>query len=219
MSTAITSDAMRRRATNRTATPVTNMASVESMNGAPRIAPMPDVGRRRAAGEDDGDDRDHRLGQGRPDRRQDGADRPFGQVEVVAEPLDAVGEQLRPDEDDDEGDGQDDEVHGSGSRVGRAAGQRHAGDAGDDGGEDAGGSGDEQPLPRPGEPDGGGDDPGDRRHDDGQQAQPQEGGRIERAEARRRGSPGPAPDRPRGARCRPPIMSTTPTVRRATESR
>src|SRR6188508_560035 len=37
----MTSPAGRRLATHRTATPVTNIASVESMNGAPRIAPTP----------------------------------------------------------------------------------------------------------------------------------------------------------------------------------
>ena len=41
MSTRISSLVPRRLATSRTATPVTNMARVESMNGAPRIAPMP----------------------------------------------------------------------------------------------------------------------------------------------------------------------------------
>ena len=41
MSTFIVSPVVRRRAWYRTATPVTNMASVASMNGAPRIAPTP----------------------------------------------------------------------------------------------------------------------------------------------------------------------------------
>src|SRR5215210_2778799 len=41
VSTGITSPFTRCRATTITATPVTNMASVESMNGAPRIAPTP----------------------------------------------------------------------------------------------------------------------------------------------------------------------------------
>src|SRR6478735_10651061 len=41
VSTRISSLVPRRLATNRTATPVTNMARVDSMNGAPRIAPMP----------------------------------------------------------------------------------------------------------------------------------------------------------------------------------
>src|SRR3954447_9486866 len=41
VSTGISSRIGRRRATARTATPVTNIASVASMNGAPRIAPTP----------------------------------------------------------------------------------------------------------------------------------------------------------------------------------
>ena len=41
MSTCILSPFGRRRGHARTATPVTNIASVESMNGAPRIAPTP----------------------------------------------------------------------------------------------------------------------------------------------------------------------------------
>ena len=89
-----------------TATPVTNMASVASMNGAPRMAPTPtlwpvsELAASRAR-EEDRDDRDHRLGQRRADGRQHGADGALGQVEVVAEPLDAVGEQLRAGQDDE----------------------------------------------------------------------------------------------------------------------
>ena len=41
MSTSMVSPPERRRAAHRIAIPVTNMASVESMNGAPRIAPTP----------------------------------------------------------------------------------------------------------------------------------------------------------------------------------
>jgi hypothetical protein len=41
VSTGMTSRVTRRRATMITASPVTNIASVESMNGAPRIAPIP----------------------------------------------------------------------------------------------------------------------------------------------------------------------------------
>ena len=41
MSTCMTSPVGRCRATYRTATPVTNIASVASMNGAPRMAPTP----------------------------------------------------------------------------------------------------------------------------------------------------------------------------------
>ena len=91
--------------------PVTNMASVESMNGAPRIAPTPTSLERFARREQDRDDRDHRLGQGRPDGRQDRADRALGQLELAPEPLDAVGEQLGAEQDDDEGDDQGQDVH------------------------------------------------------------------------------------------------------------
>src|SRR4051794_18214930 len=41
VSTGMSSRPARERAAHRTATPVTNIASVESMNGAPRIAPTP----------------------------------------------------------------------------------------------------------------------------------------------------------------------------------
>ena len=60
--------------------------------------------------EHDGDERDHRLRQGRAYGRQDGPDRTFGQLELVAEPLDAVGEQLRADQDHHERNGQQTEV-------------------------------------------------------------------------------------------------------------
>ena len=73
------------------------MASVESMNGAPRMAPDADfvggLGAVRSR-EQDRDERDHRLRQGRADGGQDAADRALGQVQLVAEPLDAVGEEL-----------------------------------------------------------------------------------------------------------------------------
>ena len=55
-----------------------------------------------------------------PDRRQDGPDRALGELELVPEPLDAVGEQLGPDEDDHEGHGQHDEVHQAATSVSRA---------------------------------------------------------------------------------------------------
>ena len=90
------------------------MASVASMNGAPRMAPTPTSCRRLAGREQDRDDRDHRLGQGRADRRQDRADGALGQLELAAEPFDAVGEQLRAEQDDDERDDEDEEVHRSG---------------------------------------------------------------------------------------------------------
>ena len=88
--------------THRTATPVTNMASVESMNGAPRIAPTPTSCDASPGREQDRDDRDHRLGQRRADRGQDRSDRALGELELAPEPLDAVGEQLGAEQDDDE---------------------------------------------------------------------------------------------------------------------
>ena len=97
---------------HRTPTPVTNIASVESMNGAPRIAPDADAVRRLgAAAGQDRDDRDHRLGQRRADRGEDGPDGALGELELPAEPLDAVREQLRAEQDDDERDGEDQDVH------------------------------------------------------------------------------------------------------------
>ncbi len=67
---------------------------------------------RGAAGQD-GHQRDHRLRQGRADRGQDRADRALGQVELAADPLDAVREQLGAEEDDREGDEQEDgRLHG-----------------------------------------------------------------------------------------------------------
>ena len=91
--------------------PVTNIASVASMNGAPEDRADADLVRRLAGREQDGDDRDHRLGQRRADRRQDGSDRALGQLELAPEPLDAVGEQLGAEQDDHEGDDQDEDVH------------------------------------------------------------------------------------------------------------
>ena len=77
------------------------MASVASMNGAPRMAPTPISwpGRSAAAraGEQDRHERDHRLGQRRAHGGEDAADRALGQVQLMAEPLDAVGEQLGRD--------------------------------------------------------------------------------------------------------------------------
>ena len=66
-----------------------------------------DLVRRLAGREQDRDDRDHRLGQGRPDRREDGPDGALGELELAPEPLDAVGEQLGAEQDDDEGEDQD----------------------------------------------------------------------------------------------------------------
>ena len=68
--------------------------------------------RRLPSREEDRDDRDHRLWQGRPDGRQDGSDSTLGKFELPPEPFDAVREQFRPHQDDDEGDDEDDDVHG-----------------------------------------------------------------------------------------------------------
>ena len=95
--------------------PVTNIARVESMNGAPRMAPTPISRATPPAGEQDRDDRDHRLGQRGPDRREHGPDRPLGEAQLLPEPLDAVGEELGAEEDHDEGDRQDEQVHGQAS--------------------------------------------------------------------------------------------------------
>ena len=111
VSTRITSPVGRRRPTIRTATPVTNMASVASMNGAPRIAPTP-------TSLDDAP-AENRIamigiivsGQRRPDRREHGPDGTLGQAELEPEPLDAVGEQLGARQDDDERDGEGQELH------------------------------------------------------------------------------------------------------------
>ena len=86
--------------------PSTAIASVASMNGAPRMAPIPmscdpasECGEQRH-------DRDRRLGQRRPHGRQDAADHPLGEPEPLADPLDAVGEQLRPEQDHEQGEHQ-----------------------------------------------------------------------------------------------------------------
>jgi hypothetical protein len=77
--------------------------------------PHADLVRRRARREDDRDDRDQRLGQGGPDRGQDRTHGSLGQIQRAPEPFDPVGEQLGPDEDDDERDEQDEQIQGSGS--------------------------------------------------------------------------------------------------------
>ena len=100
------------------AMPVTNIASVESMNGAPRMAPTPtacDALGRVAAQEDrpeDRDDRDERLRHGRGHGREDAADGALREVQLVAEPLDAVREELGGDQDDRERADEQDDVHG-----------------------------------------------------------------------------------------------------------
>ena len=50
--------------------------------------------RSRPGPQHDRDKRNHRLGQGRANRRQEGPDRPFGQTELVTEPLDCLGAEL-----------------------------------------------------------------------------------------------------------------------------
>ena len=70
----------------------------------------PDRVRRLATREQDRDDRDHRLGQGGPDGREHGADRALGELELASEPLDAVGEQLGTEQDDEERGDEDDQV-------------------------------------------------------------------------------------------------------------
>ena len=112
MSTSIRSPVGRRRPAHRTAIPVTNMASVDSMNGAPRIAPTPTSCDDAAGREQDRDDRDHRLGERGPDGRQDRPDGALGELQLAPDPLDAVGEQLGAHQDDHERQGEDDDIHG-----------------------------------------------------------------------------------------------------------
>ena len=56
-------------------------------------------------------------GQGGPDRREHGPDGALGELELPAEPLDPVREQLGAGQDDDERDGEDQDVHVSTSTV------------------------------------------------------------------------------------------------------
>ena len=116
---------------------MTNIASVESMNGAPRIAPTPISSDDCAGREDDRDDRDQGLGERRTDRGEHGADGPFRQVQGATEPLDPVGEQLRADQDDDERDQQDEQVQrwGSPGSLEREAGRIAGGFPNDTGGD------------------------------------------------------------------------------------
>ena len=66
-----------------------------------------------AAARQDRDKRDHRLRQGRADGGQHRADRALGQVELAADPFDAVREQLGAQKDDRERDEEeDDRLHG-----------------------------------------------------------------------------------------------------------
>ena len=91
--------------------PVTNIASVDEHERRPEDRPDADLVRGLAGREQDRDDRDHRLRQRGPDRREHRADGPLGQFELPSEPLDAVGEQLGAEQDDDEGQDQDQDVH------------------------------------------------------------------------------------------------------------
>ena len=61
--------------------------------------------------EQDRDERNHGFGQGRAYGRKNAADGTLGQVQLVAEPLDAVGEQLGGNEYDDERDAELEELH------------------------------------------------------------------------------------------------------------
>ena len=94
-----------------TPVPVTNIARVASMNGAPRIAPTPTSPPAMPPPKTIAMKRDHRLRQGRTDGGQDRADGTFAKLELVPEPLDAVGEQLGADQDDRERNDQQDQVH------------------------------------------------------------------------------------------------------------
>ena len=71
-----------------------------------------------AAAGQDRDDRDHRLRQRGADRGEHGADRALGKLELPAEPLDAVREQLRAEQDDDERNDEDQDVHDARSGFG-----------------------------------------------------------------------------------------------------
>ena len=80
------------------------MASVASMNGAPRIAPIPISADAVPPAKTIAMSGIIVSGRAVPDRREDAADGALGEVELLPEPLDAVREQLGADEDDDEGD-------------------------------------------------------------------------------------------------------------------
>ena len=62
----------------------------------------------------DRDDRQQRLGQGGSDRGEDRADGALRQAEPLADPLDAVREELRRNEDDQERSDQEDPIHVAG---------------------------------------------------------------------------------------------------------
>ena len=85
------------------------------MNGAPRIAPTPISSEASPVANTIAMIGMSVSGSAVPDRRQDGAYGPFGQVDGTAEPLDPVREELGADEDDHERDEQDEQIQGSGS--------------------------------------------------------------------------------------------------------
>ena len=78
-----------------TETPQTNMASVDSMKGAPRIGPDTHLIACVSSREQDGDEGDYRLGKSGADRRQHAADSTLTQMELPPEPLDAVARTAR----------------------------------------------------------------------------------------------------------------------------
>ena len=81
------------------------------MNGAPRMAPTPTACDDSPVANRIAMIGINRLGEGRPDRRQHRSDRALGQSELAPEPFDAVGEQLRAEQDDDQRADQDEDVH------------------------------------------------------------------------------------------------------------
>ena len=129
------------------------------------------VGRLAAATERDRDDRDHRLRQRRPHRGEHGPNGPFGQLELAAEPLDAVREQLGADEDHDKGDREDEQVHLSLQTDGGHDGPEHDEQHGERDQRQARVTGGE-------EPDAGDDDPAERQREHRDEAQPQEPERV-----------------------------------------
>ena len=74
------------------------------MNGAPRIAPTPISSWAAPLAEEDGDERDQRLGHRGADGGEDAADGAFVEVQVKSKPFDGVGKQLCGDKDDGEAD-------------------------------------------------------------------------------------------------------------------
>ena len=67
--------------------------------------------------EEDGDDRDRCLRQGRADCSKNAADGPFGHLQPLAQPLDTIGEQRAAAERDDNRSEEDDDVKGEGHAI------------------------------------------------------------------------------------------------------